>query len=126
MAAHSQLDLQIAVIVPCRNEAASIANVVRDFQAALPGSTVFVYDNNSEDDTAKVAREAGALRKAYVGERYPAAFDCWRVGARVWQWGSGELSPLLFAFALFSLEDRLWRVRIIGHGKSRSFGIINV
>ena len=55
------LDLQIAVIVPCRNEAASISSVVRDFRAALPGATVFVYDNNSEDETAKIAGEAGAV-----------------------------------------------------------------
>lgn len=55
------LGLQIAVIVPCRNEAASISNVVLDFRAALPGATVFVYDNNSDDETAKIAREAGAV-----------------------------------------------------------------
>ena len=54
-------DLQIAVLVPCRNEAASITSVVRDFRAALPGATVFVYDNNSDDDTAKIASEAGAV-----------------------------------------------------------------
>jgi glycosyltransferase involved in cell wall biosynthesis len=54
-------DLQIAVIVPCRNEAACIAKVVQDFRAALPSATVFVYDNNSDDDTARVAREAGAV-----------------------------------------------------------------
>jgi glycosyltransferase involved in cell wall biosynthesis len=51
----------IAVIVPCRNEAASISNVVRDFRAALPGATVFVYDNGSDDETAKIASEAGAV-----------------------------------------------------------------
>jgi len=51
----------IAVIVPCRNEAASISNVVRDFRAALPGATVFVYDNDSDDETAKIASEAGAV-----------------------------------------------------------------
>jgi glycosyltransferase involved in cell wall biosynthesis len=55
------LGLQIAVIVPCRNEAASISNVVHDFRAALPGATVFVYDNNSDDETAKIAGEAGAV-----------------------------------------------------------------
>ena len=57
----SPLDLQIAVIVPCRNEAASIASVVHDFHAAVPGATVFVYDNNSDDETAKIAAEAGAI-----------------------------------------------------------------
>ena len=54
-------DLQIAVIVPCRDEAASISDVVHDFRAALPSATVFVYDNNSTDDTAVIARKAGAI-----------------------------------------------------------------
>jgi glycosyltransferase involved in cell wall biosynthesis len=57
-------DLQIAVIVPCRDEAASIANVVRDFRAAIPGATLFVYDNNSDDETAKIASAAGAVVRA--------------------------------------------------------------
>ena len=60
-ASDSLPDLQIAVIVPCRNEAASISNVVHDFRAALPGATVFVYDNDSDDETAKIASEAGAV-----------------------------------------------------------------
>ena len=60
----SPLDLQIAVIVPCRNEAASITSVVNDFHASLPGCTVFVYDNNSDDDTAKIAADAGAVVRA--------------------------------------------------------------
>lgn len=55
------LDLRIAVIVPCRNEAASISKVVDDFRSALPGATVYVYDNNSDDETAKLARDAGAV-----------------------------------------------------------------
>jgi glycosyltransferase involved in cell wall biosynthesis len=52
--------LEIAVMVPCLNEAAAIGKVVRDFRAALPTARVYVYDNNSTDDTAKVAAEAGA------------------------------------------------------------------
>jgi glycosyltransferase involved in cell wall biosynthesis len=52
--------LEVAVLVPCFNEAAAIDKVVRDFQAALPGATIYVYDNNSTDDTAAVARQAGA------------------------------------------------------------------
>jgi len=51
---------RIAVLVPCFNEAATIATVVRDFLAALPQATVYVYDNNSTDGTAAVARAAGA------------------------------------------------------------------
>jgi glycosyltransferase involved in cell wall biosynthesis len=52
--------LKVAVLVPCFNEAAAIDKVVRDFRAALPTATVYVYDNNSTDDTVKVARAAGA------------------------------------------------------------------
>jgi len=61
LASQIRSELQIAVIVPCRNEAACIANVVRDFRAALPNATIFVYDNNSDDDTGRVAQEAGAV-----------------------------------------------------------------
>jgi glycosyltransferase involved in cell wall biosynthesis len=52
---------RIAILVPCYNEEAAIAAVVRDFRAALPGAVVYVYDNNSRDRTAEVARAAGAV-----------------------------------------------------------------
>ncbi|MDE1149516.1 MAG: glycosyltransferase family 2 protein [Azospirillaceae bacterium] len=51
----------VAVLVPCYNEEAAIAKVVADFKAALPGATVYVYDNNSKDRTVEVARAAGAV-----------------------------------------------------------------
>lgn len=51
----------IAVLVPCHNEEATIAEVVHDFQHYLPGAVIFVYDNASTDETAQVARDAGAL-----------------------------------------------------------------
>jgi glycosyltransferase involved in cell wall biosynthesis len=54
------LDLRIAVLVPCFNEEAAVATVVADFRKALPSATIYVYDNNSRDRTAAVAREAGA------------------------------------------------------------------
>ena len=50
----------IAVLVPCYNEEVAIAKVVKDFRAALPTSTIFVFDNNSTDNTAEAARAAGA------------------------------------------------------------------
>jgi glycosyltransferase involved in cell wall biosynthesis len=53
-------ELEIAVIVPCFNEAAAIGKVVADFRAALPGATIYVYDNNSTDDTSGIAAAAGA------------------------------------------------------------------
>lgn len=52
---------RIAVLVPCRNEEAAIAAVVHDFRHYLPTATVYVYDNGSTDETAQVARDAGAL-----------------------------------------------------------------
>ena len=51
----------IAVLIPCYNEAAAIADVVAAFQAALPDAAIFVYDNNSKDGTADAARRAGAI-----------------------------------------------------------------
>jgi glycosyltransferase involved in cell wall biosynthesis len=53
-------DLDIAVILPCYNESAAIGKVVRDFRQALPEAAIYVYDNNSTDDTAAVAEAAGA------------------------------------------------------------------
>ena len=51
----------VAVLVPCYNEALTIAKVVDDFRRVLPEATVYVYDNNSSDDTAAIARAHGAV-----------------------------------------------------------------
>jgi glycosyltransferase involved in cell wall biosynthesis len=53
--------LRIAVLLPCYNEEAAISQTVADFRAALPGATVYVYDNNSSDRTVDVALAAGAI-----------------------------------------------------------------
>lgn len=53
--------LRIAVILPCYNEEAAITETVAGFRAALPTATVYVYDNNSGDRTAELARSAGAI-----------------------------------------------------------------
>jgi glycosyltransferase involved in cell wall biosynthesis len=55
------IETDIAVLVPCYNEEIAIRGVVESFRAALPAATIFVYDNNSRDRTAQVAREAGAV-----------------------------------------------------------------
>lgn len=52
---------KIAVIIPCYNEGKTIGKVVRDFRTHLPEATVYVYDNNSTDDTVSQATEAGAV-----------------------------------------------------------------
>lgn len=51
---------RIAVLVPCYNEEVTVGKVVADFRKALPQATIYVYDNNSTDLTARIAREAGA------------------------------------------------------------------
>lgn len=50
-----------AVLIPCYNEALTIAKVVTDFRQALPEATIYVYDNHSTDNTAEEARRAGAV-----------------------------------------------------------------
>jgi Glycosyl transferase family 2 len=52
---------RVAVLVPCLNEETTVADVVRGFVAGLPAAEVYVYDNGSTDQTAQVAREAGAI-----------------------------------------------------------------
>ncbi len=52
--------LRVAVLVPCFNEEAAIGTVVSDFRNALPEAQIFVYDNNSRDRTAEIARASGA------------------------------------------------------------------
>lgn len=54
-------DIRIAVMIPCYNESATIAAVVRDFRTHLPHADIYVYDNNSKDDTGRLAEEAGAI-----------------------------------------------------------------
>lgn len=52
---------KIAVLIPCYNESITIKKVIEDYRQALPEATIYVYDNNSTDDTAKIAAEAGAI-----------------------------------------------------------------
>lgn len=52
---------KIAVLIPCYNEAQTIEKVVTDFRQALPEAVIYVYDNNSKDDTAAIAARCGAV-----------------------------------------------------------------
>lgn len=54
-------ETRVAVLIPCYNEASAIAKVVTDFKKVLPDADVYVYDNNSTDNTASIAAEAGAI-----------------------------------------------------------------
>ena len=52
---------QIAVLIPCYNEEQTIKKVITDWKNSLPEATIYVYDNNSTDQTVALAREAGAI-----------------------------------------------------------------
>ena len=74
--------LRIAVLMPCYNEAATIAQVVHGFKTNLPSATVYVYDNNSSDQSAERAAAAGAVvrnerhqGKGHVARRMFADID---------------------------------------------------
>ncbi len=52
---------KIAILIPCYNEAKTIEKVVKDYQQVLPEAEIYVYDNNSTDNTDKIAKKAGAI-----------------------------------------------------------------
>jgi glycosyltransferase involved in cell wall biosynthesis len=56
------------VLVPCYNEETTIATVINDFHRSLPGATVYVFDNNSSDNTIEVARKAGATVRKVLSQ----------------------------------------------------------
>lgn len=56
-----KLNKKIAVLIPCYNEEKTIAGVVENFKKSLPDADIYVYDNNSTDQSAKLARSAGAI-----------------------------------------------------------------
>ncbi len=55
------MEKKIAVLIPCYNEELTVAKTVRDFKTVLPEAVIYVYDNNSTDKTAELAKEAGAV-----------------------------------------------------------------
>lgn len=69
---------RVAVLIPCYNEAMTIGKVVKDFQTHLPEATIYVFDNNSTDDTAIIASDSGAIVK------------------RVYQQGKGNVIRTMF------------------------------
>lgn len=53
--------MKIAVLIPCYNEELTIKKVINDFKKVLPESDIYVYDNNSKDNTYNIALESGAI-----------------------------------------------------------------
>ena len=55
------MNQSVAILVPCYNEELTVAKVIDDFRRELPDAVVYVYDNNSSDRTAQIARDHGAV-----------------------------------------------------------------
>ncbi|HKM87154.1 MAG TPA: glycosyltransferase [Xanthobacteraceae bacterium] len=103
---------QVAVLVPCYNEERAIAKVVADFRAVLPEATVYVYDNNSTDNTVEVARRAGAVvrRETYQGKGHVVRRMFNDVQADVYVLVDGDATydaPSASAMVLKLVEQRL-------------------
>lgn len=60
---------KIAVMIPCYNEEITIEKVIKDFRKELPDADIYVYDNNSKDKTAEIARKNGAIVKHEYRQR---------------------------------------------------------
>ncbi|OGA08775.1 MAG: glycosyl transferase [Betaproteobacteria bacterium RIFCSPLOWO2_02_FULL_65_20] len=123
-------ETRIAVLVPCCNEAATVAAVVSGFRMALPAAEVYVYDNNSSDGTADRAREAGATvrpegrqGKGHVVRRMLADLD-----ADIYVMVDGDdtydpaSSPAMIAKMLSEKLDLVNGRRIETHADSYRFG----
>lgn len=68
---------KIAVLIPCYNESKTIKKVIEDYKKALPEAVIYVYDNNSTDETAAIAEKAGAVvRKEYQQGRVMLSAEC--------------------------------------------------
>ena len=55
--------MKVAILIPCYNESITIKTVIEDYKAVLPDADIYVYDNNSTDNTAEIAEKAGAIVK---------------------------------------------------------------
>lgn len=103
---------EIAVILPCYNEAAAIAGVVADFRTALPEARIYVFDNASTDDTARIAAAAGAIVRCEPlrGKGNVVARAFADVDADVYVMADGD--GTYDAGAARGMVDALWRERL--------------
>jgi glycosyltransferase involved in cell wall biosynthesis len=102
----------IAVILPCYNEGAVVAGVVDDFRRHLPAADIYVYDNNSADDTAAQAERAGAIlrREPLQGKGYVVRRALAEIDADIYLLADGD--GTYDASAAPDLVRRLWSERL--------------
>ncbi len=84
--------MRLAILIPCYNEALTIADVIRSFRAELPTADIYIFDNNSTDGTATVGGEAGAtvLTERRQGKGYVVQTMFRRVDAEVYVMVDGD------------------------------------
>jgi glycosyltransferase involved in cell wall biosynthesis len=126
--------VRIAVLIPCFNEALTVASVVTSFRVALPAATIYVYDNRSTDGTAACAREAGAVVRH---ESWPGKGNVVRrmfadVDADVYLMADGDgtydasLAPVMIARLIADHADMVVGTRkhvfLDAHRKGHGFG----
>jgi glycosyltransferase involved in cell wall biosynthesis len=102
----------IAVILPCYNEGAVVADVIHDFRRHLPSADIYVYDNNSADDTAEQAERAGAIlrREPLQGKGYVVRRALAEIDADIYLLADGD--GTYDASAAPELVRKLWSERL--------------
>lgn len=118
----------IAVVIPCYNEEASVADVVRGFKSNLPGCLVHVFDNNSSDRTAVYAKQAGAVvhyvKRKGKGHVIRAMFRDVDADYYVMVDGDGtypeEAAPAMVEHAVRHQADMVIGNRMMSYGESAS------
>lgn len=123
---------RIAVLIPCLNEEKTIAKVVDDFKNQLPGAQIFVFDNNSSDQTALIAKSAGAMviPETRQGKGFVVQSMFHKVDADIYVMVDGddtypaELVCQLIAPVLCNEADMVVGSRLI-HGTNSEFKILN-
>lgn len=112
--------MKIAILIPCYNEALTIQNVIEDFKTVLPKADIYVFDNNSTDQTANIAKAAGAIvgREFRQGKGHVVRQMFERIDADIYLMIDGDntyparhaldvLRPIVVGEADMSVGDRL-------------------
>src|SRR6266511_982101 len=100
-------EVRVAVLIPCDNEELTIAGVVQEFRAQLPGAEIYVFDNNSSDRTVERAAQAGAkvIYEARQGKGYVVQSMFRQVEADVYVMvdGDGTYPPAIVDQLIFPI-----------------------
>lgn len=130
--------LKIAILIPCYNESLTIEKVIKDFRRELPDSDIYVYDNNSTDNTGELAQRAGAIvrKEPRQGKGYVVRQMFFDVDADYYIMVDGDdtypaeavhslLAPLIAKTADMTIGDRLSNGTYFEENKRKFHGFGN-